>query len=152
VTRLAQKVKLWFEQQQQEHDFNVPKMLLHKDVTPSNMLVQGNNTFLIDWEFRDFGDPMTDFSTGFWDMDLNEGKWRIALTESEREQLYAGYQDAGGKLDEAKVDTWMTFDKIGVAVFLCLRIYSPPEDTTPELQAQYRKDLDAIISSLEQKF
>lgn len=152
LTRLAQKVKLWLDQQQDQLNFNVPKRLVHKDITPSNVLVVGDETFLIDWEIRDYGDPMVEFGTGFWDIELYDGKWRIVLTDEERDHLYAGYRDAGGTLNEAKIDVWTTFDKMGVAIFLCHRIHSPTEDTTPELQAHYHKDLEAIIHSLEQKF
>lgn len=152
ITRLAQKIKYWFAEQQKLHDFNQPKCLLHKDITPSNVLVNGDEVFLIDWEIRDFGDPMADFATGFWDIELNNGKWRITLNQVENKALYQGYSDAGGAVDHARIETWVTFDKLGVAVFLCHRIHSPTHDTTPQLQAQYKTDLEAIIASLSQKF
>lgn len=152
VLRLAQKAKVWLDTQQKLLTFPEQKRMLHKDVTPSNMLVQGDETFLIDWEFRDFGDPMIDFSTGFWDMELNEGKWRITLTDEEWAAMFDGYRAAGGEVDEGRIRMWMTFDKMVVALFLCLRINSPTHDTTQELQAQYRKDLDNVIASLEQQF
>ncbi len=152
ITRLAQKIKYWFDDQQKLLDFNQPKCLLHKDITPSNVLVNGDEVFLIDWEIRDFGDPMADFATGFWDIELNNGRWRIVLSLEESQALYHGYTEAGGVVDQARIETWVTFDKLGVAVFLCHRIHSPTQDTTPELQAQYRTDLEAIIASLSQKF
>jgi aminoglycoside phosphotransferase (APT) family kinase protein len=152
ITRLAQKIKLWLDGQQKLLDFPATGHLLHKDITPSNVLVKGDEAFLIDWELRGFGDPMADFPTGFWDIELNRGKWRIVLSDEERKALYGGYEAGGGVIDEPRIQLWMTFDKFGVAVFLCHRIHIPTDDTTPELQAQYREDLENIIRSLSAGF
>jgi aminoglycoside phosphotransferase (APT) family kinase protein len=152
ITRLAQKIKIWLDEQQERLDFPMTKHLLHKDITPGNVLVRGDEVFLIDWELRDFGDPMADFATGFWDIDLKRGKWRIALNQEEQNALYGGYTTAGGVIDQMRIQVWTMFDKFGVAVFLCHRIHAPTDDTNPELQTQYKEDLESIIASLGEQF
>ncbi len=142
------RIKQWLDHQDKTITIPARKYLLHKDVTPSNVLVRGNDCYLIDWELRGFGDPMSDFSTGFWDFDLNGGKWRIKLTEFERHAIYDGYTTAGGVIDTDRIEAWTVADMLGVALYLCHRIHSPAHDTTHELQRQYALDLDAIISSL----
>ena len=76
--------------------------LIHLDVAPSNILVNGDNGGgLIDWEFAKFSDPMAEFSTVFYDdMEYNNGKWCIQITDKERTALLDGYQKGGGEVYE----------------------------------------------------
>jgi aminoglycoside phosphotransferase (APT) family kinase protein len=147
---LCRKARFWFEMRKPITERQQTKKLLHKDVTLSNLLVQGDEVFLIDWELRDFGDPMVDFATGFWDdIEFNRGKWRIVLSSLEKDALYNGYRLGGGIVDEERIDIFTTYDKLGAAVFLCHRIHSPPTDTTPEQASQYHEDFENIITSLQ---
>lgn len=151
LSTLARSLKAWLDGREHSIDIPARKYLLHKDITPSNVLVQGDECYLIDWELRGFGDPMMEFGTGFWDFDLHKGKWRIALSEAERAALYGGYTSGGGIIDEERIQVWTTLDKMGVALFLCYRIHTPTHDTTEALQHQYKIDLEAAIDSLQKE-
>lgn len=79
------------------HEFNLKQpiydkirpTLTHIDVTPSNILVDGDKVGLIDWEFSKFNDPMVDFSTLYYeDMEYNKGKWRIKIEPEEKLALF----------------------------------------------------------------
>lgn len=147
---LCRKSRQWFEVRKPIMQRQQSKKLLHKDITFSNLLVQDDKVFIIDWELRDYGDPMVDFATGFWDnIEFNRGKWRTVLTAEEKTALYAGYQQGGGVLDEQRIDIFTTYDKLGAAIFLCYRLHSPPDDITPQQTAQYQEDFENIITSLQ---
>lgn len=147
---ICRKARQWFEVRKPIMQRQQTKKLLHKDITFSNLLIQDDKVFIIDWELRDFGDPMVDFATGFWnDIEFNRGKWRTVLTTEEKTALYDGYQQGGGVLDEERIAIFTTYDKLGAAIFLCYRLYSPPADITPQQTAQYQEDFDNIITSLQ---
>lgn len=123
--------------------------LIHSDATPSNILVDGENIGLIDWEFAKYNDPMAEFSTVYYDdMEYNNGKWRIQITHDERRALFNGYQNAGGILDEDRVKFWMTCDKLGAAVFLYWRIYQSGHYASEQQVRQYKTDLANLQKSL----
>lgn len=149
LSDLARRAKTWLDEREKSIRIPEQKSLLHKDITPSNVLVHDNECFLIDWELRGFGDPMSDFGTGFWDFDLNQGKWRIALNDDEKHALYEGYKDAGGSIDEERITVWTTLDKLGVLMYLCYRIHEPAHDATPEHQEQYKQDFEATYASVQ---
>jgi len=124
--------------------------LRHGDATPGNVLVDGDMASLIDWELSSFADPMSEFSTIYYDdMEYNRGKWRVHITPEERAALFEGYEAAGGTIDEARVQMWMTIDKIGAAVFLYWRIHESGRLADNEQLAQYRLDLENLVQSLE---
>jgi aminoglycoside phosphotransferase (APT) family kinase protein len=125
------------------------KHLLHKDVGVGNIVAKGDEVFIIDWEDREFGDPMSDFATGFWDI-AQAG--RTVLTEGERKALYDGYAAGGGIVDEGRIRLWVVFDKLVVALFFCNRIYQPKDDATKQQLAEYRQSLDEIVKSLRKEF
>ncbi len=154
LTRLAQKIKLWLDDQQTKLNFDNSKHLLHKDITPGNLLVNDKDeVFLIDWELRDFGDPMTDFATGFWDdIEFNNGKWRIVLTEEEQAALYAGYESVGGIIDKDKIKMWTVFDKLVAAIYLCFRLHTSTDPINDDQRQQYTIDLDNVVNSLNRLF
>ena len=139
-----------FERWQTQLD-EVPESLIHGDATPSNILVQNDTVSLIDWEFSKFKDPMAEFSTIFYDdMEYNQGKWRVHITNEEKEALYGGYTSAGGNIDENRVEFWMNFDKLGAAIFLYWRINQSEREASAEQKVQYRVDYDNLILSLQQ--
>ncbi len=146
---LIPKLKQWFGEQQKSLHVPTTKHLLHKDVGVGNIIVRGDEVFIIDWEDREFGDPMSDFPTGFWDI---EAAGRITLIPEERQALYDGYSTEGGVIDEDRIQTWMTFDKMVVALFFANRIYKPREDTTPERLKAYRSELAKIVDSVQGLF
>lgn len=124
--------------------------IIHSDATPSNILVDGDDVGLIDWEFAKYSDPMAEFSTVFYDdMEYNNGKWRIQITDEERLALFNGYRAGGGELDEDRVNFWMTHDKLGAAVFLYWRIYQSGHYASEQQLEQYGIDLDNLQSSLQ---
>lgn len=127
----------------------VTPTLIHQDATPSNILVDGNDVALIDWEFSKFNDPMCDFSTIYYeDMEYNRGKWRIQIREDEKLALFDGYRSAGGELDESRIKFWIRFDKLGAAIFLYWRLNQSTRTTHANEIAQYKHDYDNLISSL----
>lgn len=124
--------------------------LIHGDATPSNILVDGENINLIDWELSRFSDPMYEFSTIYYeDMEFNQGKWRLKITDSEKQSLFSGYSAAGGQIDQKRVDFWMNFDKLGAAVFLYWRLNESKQPASDEQMSQYKLDLANLIDSLE---
>lgn len=126
-----------------------PQSLRHCDITPSNTLVDGENVSLIDWELSGFGDPMTDFSTGYWsDMELNNGKWRQQLSDEERQALYDGYAIGGGIIDEHLVLFYEMVDKIGVAAYLYWRLHVSDWQANDGMSEQYAIDYEKILLSL----
>lgn len=145
LAHLIPKVKQWFEAQQKTLHIPPTKYLLHKDVGVGNLIVKGDEVFLIDWEDREFGDPMSDFPTAFWDI---KAAGRITLNTEERQALYTGYTAGGGTIDEGRIQMWMTFDKMVVALFFANRIYKPKEDAKPEQLDEYRRELNTIVTSI----
>ncbi len=128
---------------------NVQESLVHGDVTPSNILVNGDSVGLIDWEFSRFKDPMSDFSTAFYeDMEFNHGKWRVHITQEQKDSLYEGYQAAGGSIDEDRIEMWMNLDKLGAAVYLWWLLNESGRDYPANQAAQYQLDLDNLLASL----
>lgn len=123
--------------------------LIHSDATPSNILVDDDKVGLIDWEFAKYSDPMAEFSTVYYDdMEYNNGKWRIQITDDERSALFNGYRDGGGALDEDRVNFWMTHDKLGAAVFLYWRIHQSGHYASEQQLEQYKSDLAKLQESL----
>ncbi len=126
--------------------------LAHLDPTPGNILVDGDEVKLIDWEFSRFKDPMADFAAGYYDdMELNQGKWRARLAPPERQALFDGYESAGGTIDHARLTTWVTLDKLKAATFLYWRLRQAKRTDTPAQTAQYEQDFAALLGSLESR-
>lgn len=148
VQRIVHKAKDWFADQQKTLNLPEKQFLQHNDISPSNLLVQRDEVFLVDWELRGFGDPMQDFPTGFWDFELNEGKWRTTLSPEQWIALFEGYRAGGGEIDEGRIKLWTIFNKIVIAIYLTFLIHCQRHDTTSELQAQHLMDLDNVVRSL----
>lgn len=135
-----------------EFDENYPKItnsLCHGDATPSNILLLDEKVALIDWEFSKFKDPMSEFSTIYYDdIEYNRGKWQVHITEAEKRALFKGYENNGGQIDINRISFWMIFDKLGAAVFLYWRINQSRYGGTTEQIEQYKVDLNNLLESL----
>lgn len=146
---LAHKAKTYFSERE-SWMVSVRESLIHGDATPSNVLVSGDHVALIDWELSKYKDPMAEFSTMYYeDMEYNRGKWRVHITQEEKDFLFAGYQRGGGKIDEDRIRMWINFDKFGSAVFLYWRIHNSGRLASDDQMIQYRRDLNNLIASLE---
>lgn len=132
---------------------NIELTLIHGDATPSNVLVSDTSVGLIDWELSSLSDPMAEFSTIYYeDIDYNKGKWRLKIKPEEKRELFEGYRSAGGKIDEERIKFWISFDKLGAAVFLYWRINESGREANIKQLEQYQADYSNIISSLEKQF
>jgi Ser/Thr protein kinase RdoA (MazF antagonist) len=137
-----------FDKSQFTYDQITP-CLIHSDATPSNILIDGDDVGLIDWEFSKYSDPMCDFSTIYYeDIEYNKGKWRIKISEEEKSSLFKGYESAGGKINEERIRFWIKFDKLGALVFLYWRINQSTRTTDLNEVEQYKLDYDNLINSL----
>jgi aminoglycoside phosphotransferase (APT) family kinase protein len=129
---------------------SVQSSLVHGDATPSNILVNGTDIQLIDWEFARFSDPMMEFSTIYYeDMEFNQGKWRIQITPGEKSALFSGYVEAGGALDEKRISFWMSNDKLGAAVYLYWKLNYAGEHIPDDELEQNKLDMNNLLASLE---
>lgn len=144
-------IKEFYNFSLKQPEFNhVKPTLTHIDVTPSNILVDGDIVGLIDWEFSKFNDPMVDFSTIYYeDIEYNQGKWRIKIEPEEKTALFKGYQANGGRINETRIRYWIALDKLGAAVFLYWRINESPRVTSETELHQYRLDYNNLLTSLE---
>ena len=88
-------------------DEKYPKItnsLCHGDATPSNILLIDDIVALIDWEFSKFKDPMSEFSTIYYDdIEYNKGMWRVHISEDEKHALFKGYKNNGGLIDIERI-------------------------------------------------
>lgn len=149
LKRLLIKAFFSFNLKQPEYN-QVKPCLTHIDVTPSNILVDGDDVGLIDWEFSKFNDPMVDFSTIYYeDIEYNRGKWRVKIMPEEKVALFDGYKTNGGIIDEGRIRYWIIVDKLGAAVFLYWRINESTRPTSEVELTQYRLDYNNLITSLE---
>jgi aminoglycoside phosphotransferase (APT) family kinase protein len=124
--------------------------LIHSDATPSNVLVEGNEVALIDWEFSKYSDPLCDFPTMYYeDIEYNQGKWRIKISEEEKAELFKGYTAGGGEIDEDRIRFWIRYDKITSLIFLYWRINQSSRETSQTEMDQYKLDYEALLSSLK---
>lgn len=145
IKRATEYFRIW-----QARLDEIPESLIHGDATPSNILVMDNDVSLIDWEFSKYSDPLAEFSTVFYeDMEYNQGKWRVRITEAEKSALYSGYTSAGGIIDVERIKLWMNFDKLGAAVFLNWRINQSNREANEEQNTQYKFDLNNLVASLK---
>lgn len=81
--------------------------LVHGDFRNGNLLVDESGlSAVLDWELAHLGDPMEDLG---W---ICVNSWRFGCIDKpvggfgEREELFAGYEDAGGVVDRERVRFW----------------------------------------------
>jgi aminoglycoside phosphotransferase (APT) family kinase protein len=86
---------------------DVPLTVVHGDLRHGNIIVGPEGLrAVLDWEGVHFGDPMEDLA---W---LCVTSWRFGVVElpvggfGTREDLFAGYEAAGGRVDAARVRFW----------------------------------------------
>ncbi len=84
--------------------------LVHADFRNGNLIVGPEGVrSVLDWEMAHLGDPMEDLG---W---LCVNSWRFGNIDKpvggfgEREDLFAGYEAAGGRVDPEKVQYWEVF-------------------------------------------
>lgn len=80
---------------------------MHGDFRNGNLLIGADGVnAVLDWELAHLGDPMEDLG---W---ICVNSWRFGAIDKpvggfgEREDLYAGYEAAGGALDRARAHFW----------------------------------------------
>lgn len=81
--------------------------LVHGDFRHGNLIIGTEGVrAVLDWELAHLGDPMEDLG---W---ICVNSWRFGSIDKpvggfgQREDLYAGYEAAGGKIDRARVKYW----------------------------------------------
>ncbi len=92
-----------------EHDIGAPPRvsLVHGDFRNGNLIVDESGLrAVLDWELAHWGDPMEDLG---W---ICVNSWRFGHHDlpvggfGTREQLFAGYREGGGQVDERRVHYW----------------------------------------------
>ncbi|WP_281914903.1 phosphotransferase family protein [Caldimonas thermodepolymerans] len=128
----------------------VADALVHGDFRNGNILVdeQGLRAIL-DWEIAHFGDPMEDLG---W-MCVNSWRYGRELPVGgfgTREQLFAGYEAAGGTVDPQRVRFWEVFGtlKWGVICEGMAESYQSGDVRTVERAAVGRRASEAEIDLL----
>ena len=104
------------------HDPGPPKevTLVHGDFRNGNLIIgQDGVRAVLDWELAHFGDPMEDLG---W---ICVNSWRFGEIDKpvggfgSREELFAGYEAAGGKIDAASVTFWEVMGTLRWGVMCC---------------------------------
>ena len=126
--------------------------LVHGDFRNGNLIVDEQGLCaVLDWELAHFGDPMEDLG---W---LCVNSWRFGRLElpvggfGTREQLFAGYAEAGGRLDPRRVHYWEVLGtlKWGVICQSMAHSYLSGAERNAERAAIGRRASEAEIDLLE---
>jgi len=93
---------------------------VHGDFRNGNLIIgQDGVRAVLDWELAHFGDPMEDLG---W---ICVNSWRFGEIDKpvggfgSREELFAGYEAAGGKIDAASVTFWEVMGTLRWGVMCC---------------------------------
>ncbi|MDB5818213.1 MAG: phosphotransferase family protein [Rhizobacter sp.] len=125
--------------------------LVHGDFRNGNLMVgEDGLRAVLDWELAHLGDPMEDLG---W-MCVNS--WRYGCDElpvggfGTREELFAGYEDAGGRVDVDRVRYWEVFGtlKWGVICEAMAHSYLTGAELNVEKAAIGRRASEADIDLL----
>jgi aminoglycoside phosphotransferase (APT) family kinase protein len=99
--------ELAFRWLKQRAPAEAPARVVHGDFRNGNLLIGANGVnAVLDWELAHVGDPMEDLG---W---ICVNSWRFGVSDlpvggfGAREDLYAGYEAAGGALDRARAHFW----------------------------------------------
>ncbi len=102
-----------------------PVGLVHGDFRHGNFIVDELGlAAVLDWELAHFGDPMEDLG---W---VCVRSWRFGVNENpvggfgEREDLYAGYESAGGTVDRDAARFWEVFGCLKWGVMCMTQAFS----------------------------
>ena len=131
---------------------SVPQALVHGDFRNGNLIVgEDGLRAVLDWELAHFGDPMEDLG---W---LCVNSWRYGRLElpvggfGAREELFAGYEEAGGRVDVQRVHYWEVLGtlKWGVICQSMAHSYLSGAERNAERAAIGRRASEAEIDLLE---
>jgi len=94
--------------------------LVHGDFRHGNLIIGPDGVrAVLDWELAHLGDPMEDLG---W---ICVNSWRFGEIDKpvggfgSREQLFAGYEEAGGRVDPARVKFWEVMGTLRWGVMCC---------------------------------
>lgn len=94
--------------------------LVHGDFRNGNLIVgEDGICAVLDWELAHFGDPMEDLG---W---ICVNSWRFGAIDrpvggfGAREEMFAGYEAAGGEVDAARVTFWEVMGTLRWGVMCC---------------------------------
>ena len=97
--------------------------LVHGDFRNGNMIIGPDGVrAILDWELAHIGDPMEDLS---W---ISVNSWRFGSIDLPvggfglREDLFAGYESAGGTVDPERVRFWETLGSLKWGI-MCMSMY-----------------------------
>jgi aminoglycoside phosphotransferase (APT) family kinase protein len=130
---------------------DIPPAPVHGDFRNGNLMVgEDGLRAVLDWELAHLGDPMEDLG---W---LCVNSWRFGRHElpvggfGTREQLFAGYAEAGGQVDVERVHYWEVFGtlKWGVICQSMAHAYLSGAERNVERAAIGRRASEAEIDLL----
>ncbi|MGB3044726.1 MAG: phosphotransferase family protein [Xanthobacteraceae bacterium] len=94
--------------------------LVHGDFRNGNLIIgEDGIRAVLDWELAHFGDPMEDLG---W---ICVNSWRFGAIDKpvggfgSREEMFAGYEAAGGRVDAARVKYWEVMGTLRWGVMCC---------------------------------
>jgi aminoglycoside phosphotransferase (APT) family kinase protein len=105
-----------------DHDPGVSKdiTLVHGDFRHGNLIIGDDGVrAVLDWELAHLGDPMEDLG---W---VCVNSWRFGEIDrpvgglGSREEMFAGYEAAGGHVDEARVTFWEVMGTLRWGIMCC---------------------------------
>jgi aminoglycoside phosphotransferase (APT) family kinase protein len=129
-----------------------PLVLVHGDFRNGNLIVgEDGLRAVLDWELAHLGDPMEDLG---W---LCVNSWRFGQIDlpvggfGTREQLFAGYAEAGGRVDARRVHYWEVLGtlKWGVICQSMAHAYLSGAERNAERAAIGRRASEAEIDLLQ---
>ena len=106
-----------------DHDPGPPEevTLVHGDFRHGNLIIAPDGVrAVLDWELAHLGDPMEDLG---W---ICVNSWRFGEIDKpvggfgSREELFAGYEEAGRKVDPARVTFWEVMGTLRWGVMCCV--------------------------------
>ncbi len=130
---------------------DVPPVLVHGDFRNGNLMVGVQGLVgVLDWELAHFGDPMEDLGG------LCVNTWRFGRAElpvggfGTRADLFAGYEEAGGRVDAQRVFWWEVLGtlKWGIVCEAMAHAWLSGEERDVEKAAIGRRASEAEIDLL----
>ncbi|MCH7960319.1 MAG: phosphotransferase family protein [Candidatus Hydrogenedentes bacterium] len=135
----------WLE----ERMIDVPEpRFVHGDFRNGNLIIGTDGVrAVLDWELAHLGDPMEDLG---W---ICTNSWRFGSIDlpvggfGEREDLFRGYEEAGGVVDPVRVHFWEVFGSLkwGIMCMSMYSVYRSGADRSVERAAIGRRSSEAEI-------